>query len=263
MAFEKESEPLKQGRISLLKVPLDIIPPNDFPDIICKQLIKLSENSPDERDQGKNIVLLSLWDLLKARRNAEYRNFIIKAFMVAPISKSLIRGAVFLKKRMPQRYMPFHFIIGLLGILESMEYTIYLLGGNEKLLKRVEKNISQTFPRLRIVGRRSSFHKQDEELIVEAIRKTAPQLLLVGRGVRGDEMWIVSNSEKLNQGLRIWCSDIFEVFTEKKSRPGDRAFALGLDWIFYLSRNPFRVFRIFPFIYYNFLLLFYRLFRKN
>ena len=249
-------------RISLLKVPLDIIPLDEFPEIISQQLVNLS-NETSDHTHTKNIVLLSLWDLLKARRNGEYRNFILNAFMVIPISNSIVRGASFLKKKAPKRYMPFHFFIKLLGIMESLEHTVYLLGGTEKTMKKVEKNISQTFPRLRIVGRRSSFHKQDEDVIIEAIRKASPHLLLAGRGLRGGEMWLVKNNQKLNQGLRIWCSDIFDIFTEKRRRPSDKVFALGFEWIFYCFRNPFRIFRIFPFMYYNFLLLFYRLFRKD
>ena len=246
-------------RINLLKVPLDIIPLDDFPDIISQQIVNLSNNNAEE----KNIILLSLWDLLKARRNNDYRNFILNAFMVIPISNSIVRGASFLKKKAPKRYMPFHFFIKLLGIMESLEHTVYFLGGNEKTMKKVERNISQTFPRLRIVGRRASFHRNEEEAIIETIRKIAPHLLLAGRGLRGGEMWLAKNDQKLNNGLRIWCSDIFDIFTEKRPRPSDRMFALGFEWIFYLFRNPFRIFRIFPYMYYNFLLLFYRLFRKE
>ena len=258
MAVENGSETIEKDRINLLRVPLDIIPPSELPDIIDEQLKNLFKNISG-KEQAKNIVLLSLWDFLRVRRNAEYRNFVNKAFMVIPISKSIVRGASFLKMKTPERYMPFKFIINLLGILENLEHTIYLLGGREKTLKRVEKNISQTFPRLRIVGRKASFHKQDEAVIIEAIRKAAPHLLLVGRGVRGDEMWIAKHNEKLNQGLRIWCSDIFDIFAEKRQRPSDRIFALGLEWIFYCFRNPFRIFRIFSYIRYNFLLLFNKL----
>ena len=261
MAIEKEPESVIRGRISFLKVLLDIIPPDELPDIISGQLAQTPGNAPNV--QRQNIILLSLWDLLKARRNSDYRNYILNAFMVLPISKSLVGGSYFLKRKKPVRYMPFRFFIDLLGILESREYTIYLLGGNDKTLKRVENNIHQTFPRLRIVGRRSAFRKQEEGAIIEAIRKASPHLLLVGRGIRGGEMWIARNSAGLNRGLRLWCSDLFDVLTEKKSRPGDNVFNHGLEAFYYALRNPLKIFRVFNYIRYKFLLLFYKIFNKD
>jgi N-acetylglucosaminyldiphosphoundecaprenol N-acetyl-beta-D-mannosaminyltransferase len=159
--------------------------------------------------------------------------------------------------------MPFHFFVDLLSVLESREFTVYLLGGNDRVLKRVENNIHQTFPRLRIVGRcTAAFRRQDEAAIIEAIRKTAPHLLLVGNGVRGGELWIARNSARLNQGLRIWCSDLFDVFAEKRSRPPEEVFNFGLESIIYCLRNPLKFARIFLYAWYKLLLLFYRVFNK-
>ncbi|MCL2831898.1 MAG: WecB/TagA/CpsF family glycosyltransferase [Treponema sp.] len=263
MAVEKEPSPVTRGRISLLRVPIDIIPPDDLQEIVCRQFFDTQGRENEDR-QGFNIVLMSIWDLLKARRAGEYRDFIMKASMIIPISKSQITGARFLKKSTPVRYMPFHFIINLLSILETHEFTVYLMGGNEKILRRVENNIHQTFPRLRIVGRcKPSFGRQEEPVIVEAIRKAAPHLFLGGRGIRGGELWIARNDTGLNRGIRLWCSDIFDVFAEKRSRPGEKIFNLGLEAFYYCLKNPLRFFRVFSYIRYKFLLLFYRLFNKD
>lgn len=261
------SQTLVPERLRLLRIPLDIIHPEELGDFIFELLknkaghIKAVVNNTAE---GKNIVLLSLWDLLKARRNREYRSYVINASLVVPISKSLVNGARFLRNKTPVRYMPFHFAIALLSILESREYTVYLLGGDEKILKRAENNIHQTFPRLRIIGRcRASFSKQDEDAVVEAIRKTAPQLLLVGKGVKGGELWINRNHRKLNSGIRIWCSDLFDVFAERKRRPSETIFDLGLEGIGYCFRNPLKFLRIIPYFRYKILLLIYKIFDRD
>jgi N-acetylglucosaminyldiphosphoundecaprenol N-acetyl-beta-D-mannosaminyltransferase len=214
--------------------------------------------------QGKNIVLLSLWDLLRARRNGEYRSFVLKAALVIPISKSLIRGARFLTGKTPVRYMPFDFVIRLLTILEAREYSLYLLGGKPRILGKSEKNIRQTFPQLRVVGRYTGSFKRNEELtLLQAIRKASPSLLLVGKGVHGGERWIARNNAMLNSGLRLWCSDLFAVFAERKKRPSQAVFDRGLEGIGYCFQNPLRFFRIFPYFYYKLLLVVYRLFKRS
>jgi N-acetylglucosaminyldiphosphoundecaprenol N-acetyl-beta-D-mannosaminyltransferase len=213
--------------------------------------------------KARNIVLLSLWDLLRARRSGEFRSYVLGAALVIPISKSLIGGARFLTGKTPVRYMPFDFVIRLLDILETRELSVYLLGSKKSTLQKTEKNIRHTFPRLRIVGRYTGhFDRQTEGTLLEAIRKAAPSLLLVGKGVRGREKWLARRDAHLSQGLRLWCSDIFDVFAERRKRPQPGVFKGGWEWIGFCFRNPLRIFRVFPYIYYKFLLLFYRVFVK-
>jgi N-acetylglucosaminyldiphosphoundecaprenol N-acetyl-beta-D-mannosaminyltransferase len=184
--------------------------------------------------------------------------------MVIPISKSLVKGARFLKKKKVYRYMPFDFVVSLLSILEKREMSVYLLGGRMRSLKRAEKNLRQTFPRLRIVGRFvGNFKHQEEPTILEAIRKASPSLLLVGKGIKGGEAWIARHDFQLNQGLRLWCSDLFDIFAERKRRPSRKVFERGFEWIGFCIQRPWRIFRIFPFFYYKFLLLMYKIFNWN
>ena len=248
-------------RIILLKVPIDIVPPEELSDIIL-HLLQRTDNSPSA-GKGRDIVLLSLWDLLRARRNNEYRNYVLNAALVIPISKSLVSGAKFLTGKKVVRYMPFNFVISLLTLLERQEYPLYLLGGKNRILKKAEKNIHSTFPRLKIVGRHTgSLRKQEEPIIMEAIRKSSPSLLLAGKGIRGSELWIARNSGSLNLGFRLWCSDLFDVFAEKRHRPSDAVFDSGLESIGFCFRNPLKFLRIFPYFRYKFLLLIYKIFKK-
>jgi N-acetylglucosaminyldiphosphoundecaprenol N-acetyl-beta-D-mannosaminyltransferase len=241
----------------LLKAPLDIVKPEDLSDIISRLIPKTAD------DGRRDIVLLSLWDLLRARRNKEYRNYLFRAALVIPISKSLVSGAKFLTGQQVYRYMPFNFAISLLSLLEKREYPLYLLGSKNKILKKAEKNLRSTFPQIKIVGRYGgNFHKREEGAIIEAIRKSSPSLLMAGKGIRGKELWIARKGDRLNQGFRLWCSDLFEVFAEKKRRPSDAVFERGLEGIGYCFRNPFKFLRVFLFLWYNILLLTYKIFKK-
>ena len=184
--------------------------------------------------------------------------------MIIPIAKSLVNGVRFLKKKKIYRYMPFDFVISLLSILEKREQSIYLLGGKMRSLKRTEKNLRQTFPKLRIVGRFvGNFKHQDEPTILQAIRKAAPSLLLVGKGVKGGERWIARHDTHLNNGLRLWCSDLFDIFAERRRRPSRKVFEGGFEWIGFCVRKPWRILRVVPYLYYNLLLFMYKLFNIN
>jgi N-acetylglucosaminyldiphosphoundecaprenol N-acetyl-beta-D-mannosaminyltransferase len=249
-----ETSEIRQ-RISLLRVPIDIVAPENLSAVVYEILKEKKEH---------NIVLLSLWDLLRARRSGEYRTYVTRASLVIPISKSIIGGIKFLTGKKAFRYMPFDFIVSMLTILENREFTCYLLGGRRKILLKTEQNIRQTFPRLRIVGRFPGYFKRYEEgTIIKAIKKSSPTLLLAGTGLRGRERWIARNNVALGEGMRLWCSDIFDVFAEKKKHPSRAAFNSGMEWLGYCFQNPFRFFRIFPYIGYKFVLLYYKFFIKE
>jgi N-acetylglucosaminyldiphosphoundecaprenol N-acetyl-beta-D-mannosaminyltransferase len=239
-------------RVKVLRVPVDIVPPDQLGDVVYDLLKDGKEH---------NIVLLSLWDLLRARRNDDYRSYVTRASLVIPISKSIVSGLKFLTGKKAFRYMPFDFIVNMLTILENREYSCYLLGGKGKVLSKTEKNIRQTFPKLRVVGRfPGSFKRHEESTIIQAIKKASPSLLLVGKGVRGEERWIIRNNISLGKGMRLWCSDIFDVFAERKKHPSRAAFEKGLEWIGYCFQKPYKFFRIFPYLRYKFLLIINKLF---
>ena len=259
-------------RIKFLNVPIDIVNPEDLPNVISGFLAAAKSPPPratvlrglDDRQpvKGQNIVLLSLSDLLRARRSGEYRNYVCNAALVIPISKCIVSGARFLTGKQVFRYMPFKFVINLLSILERQEHSLYLLGSKSRMLRKAEKNIHATFPRLNIVGRHEGgMRKKEESDVIQAIRKSSAALLLVGKGgIRGKELWIARNSRKINSGMRLWCSDLFDVFAERKHRPSDTVFNMGLEGLGLCFRNPLRFFRFFSYVRYKLLLLFYKIF---
>jgi N-acetylglucosaminyldiphosphoundecaprenol N-acetyl-beta-D-mannosaminyltransferase len=238
------------NRISILGVPVDILPEGGIEDLVARFA------------DGKNhqIVLLSLWDLMKARRSGEFRTMIAGSSLVLPISLSIIKGARFLRRPEPVRYMPFDFVVKLLAALEQKGKSVYLLGSTRTSIQKAETNIKSTFPGLRVVGRYSGgYPKQMEGAIVEAVKKATPSLLLVGKGVPGREKWIPRNLANFNSGTYLWCSDLFEVFAKRRSKPSRGIFRKGLEWIPYTLLRPWKLYRVFIYIWYNILLLVARL----
>ena len=234
------------SRITVLGVPVDILPAEGIDELV------------EQFSDGKNhqIVLLSLWDLMRARRNGEFRTMISGASLVLPISLAITKGARFLHKTEPVRYMPFDFVVKLLSALERRGKSVYLLGSSRSSVQKAEGNIKSTFPGLRVVGRYAGrYPKQMEHTIVEAIKKATPSLLLVGRGVPGRERWIPRNLARFNSGLYLWCSDLFEVFAERRSKPSRDFFRKGLEWIPFFLLHPWKAYRFFIYIWFKILLV--------
>jgi len=238
------------SRIKILGVPVDILPPERIEDIVYGF------------EDGKNhqIVLLSVWDLMRARRPGEFRTMIMGASLVLPVSLSIARGARFLKRAEPVRYTPFDFIVRLLATLERRGRSAYLLGSSRAVIQKAESNVKATFPGLRVVGRFAGrYPRQMESSIIEAVRKATPSLLLVGTGVPGRERWIPRNLSRFNSGIYLWCSDLFEVLASRRRRASRAMSRRGLEWIPYILRKPWKAYRLFVYLWYCLLLLSARL----
>jgi N-acetylglucosaminyldiphosphoundecaprenol N-acetyl-beta-D-mannosaminyltransferase len=238
-------------RITVVGIPVDIIRDEDFESTVLRLV------------QGggfHQIVFLTLWDLLRALWDADYRVSVERASLVIPVSRGIIRGARFLGRKLPVRYLPFDFIIRFFSVLDEKGKSLYLLGLEQKYIQIAEQNLKQTFPGMRIVGRYTGFFpKAMEGNILLAIKKSSPHFVLVGSGVRGRDKWIYKNKKEFSQGIFLWNSSTLDVFSGKRKRVSRESFAKGREYLPDLLRRPWRVFRFPLYLYYGLLLLIYRI----
>ncbi|MCL2792757.1 MAG: WecB/TagA/CpsF family glycosyltransferase [Spirochaetaceae bacterium] len=207
-----------------------------------------------------HIMFLSLRDIVMAKFKRELRTTIERASLVLPTSLHICNGAKFLRRGyVPQKIYTFEFIIKLLGAIENVGKSVYLLGGKRDVLQVTESNIKSSFPGLTIVGRYTGFFpKEMEKNIITAIKKASPALILAGVGLPGKRYWITRNNSFFNPSISLWVDSSFDVFTGKKSKPARTSIGIFFEKIEKLIKNPFRIFNIFIYILYFILLLYYK-----
>lgn len=238
-------------RIHILGVALDVIDEDSLQPAI-ENLYSLNEN--------KEIVLLDFHGLMKSRYNRERRNAINQAALVIPISSLIVRAAKFLKKDVPPLRRAYPFIIRMLGILEQKNKSVYLLGSNMRGVRLAESSLRATFPGVQIVGRYAAhFPPERENDVITAIKKASPTLLLAGRGLKGRQLWLSRKRSQFAPGLCIWEKTCFDVFSGKKPKPNDRTAARLFRGFFGTVIRPWRILRIFRYLYFFLLLLIERI----
>ena len=242
-------------RIKVLDVPVDICEAQDIEEKILEM---------EAQPGTKQIVFLSVWDLLRARRKGEYARCVQNADLILPISKSILKGAKKLRQPIPVRYNPFNAIISILSVLESHYKSLYMLGGRKKTLMAAEKNVRATFKDLQIVGRYVGFYpKQVENDIVQAIYKASPSLVLVSEGIKEKDGWAYNRRNSFSSSIFLYQKDIIGIFGERITRISEKKFDKGLEILDEIKHNPLKIFLIFPYMKYRILLIWYRLFKKD
>ena len=144
----------KLQRITLLRVPLDILPEDQIPRIARE----FAESSGH-----KAIVFLTYAKFMKARRDPEFLGQLNRAALIIPVSKSLEQACRFLHLPELIRHYPFDFTIRFLGALEEHRRTLYLLGEHHEGIQTIAANIRTSFPGLTLVGRHAGHYGRDKE----------------------------------------------------------------------------------------------------
>jgi len=241
-------------RITLLKVPLDIVPEDQI-----QRIAREFAESPEH----KAIVFLTYAKFMKARRDPEFLTHLHKAALVIPVSKSLEQGCRFLKLPEPVRHYPFDFAIRFLGALEEKRRTLYLLGDHHQAVQTIAANIRTSFPGLTLVGRHTGhYNREKEEPILLAIQKATPTVLLVGPGIPGKEKWAFRQGAPLPVKVSLYSEETFQIMAGRKRRPSKAAFRKGTYGLHRALFNPIRIVRVFSYLWYGLLLLVNRLWKK-
>lgn len=241
-------------RINLIGVPVDICPPEELETAVLELLAKPGT---------KQIVFLSVWGLLKARGKNEFSECLKNADLIIPVSKSILKGAEFLKKAVPYRYNPFRMVIEILSILDTHYKSLYLLGGRKKTLHKAAGNVRRTFPNLALVGRFVGRHSKNvENDVIQAIYKASPSLVLLSDGVKEKDCWAYNRRNRFSSSIFIYYHDAIGIFSEHIKKINEKTFSNGNEIWVEIFRNPLKIFLLFPYLYYKLILIWYRISKK-
>ena len=109
-------------------------------------------------------------------------------------------------------FQPLKTLSLLLLALELRGGSLFILGGKQPSLQSAESHLKSTFPGLKIVGRScGDYRGSEEEDVMSAIQKAAPDMILVGSLVRGNELWIPRHMHYIRSGIFFYDTFIIEV----------------------------------------------------
>ncbi len=128
----------------------------------------------------------------------------------------------------------------MLARLDEAGSRVFLLGGTEEEVQGTRRRIEARFSNLTIVGVQNGYF-EDNERIVELINDDRPQALLVALGFPRQEEWMVENLPHLNINVAIGEGGSFSFISGATPRAPGWLRRLGLEWLYRLLRQPWRL----------------------
>ena len=122
----------------------------------------------------------------------------------------------------------------------------FLLGSTAGVLRRLEENLAQRFPKAEIVGRLSlPFFESDgfsgaEETLAD-VRRASPHVVWLSLGCPKQELWMLRHAQELAPSLVAGVGAAFDFHAGTKRRAPEWAQRAGLEWLHRLLSEPRRL----------------------
>ncbi len=142
-------------------------------------------------------------------------------------------------------------IAGIEAMEEIVQYCtgakkgIYFLGAKQEMLDKCMENLKKRYNGLIIVGSHDGyFDIENCEDILEDIRKNEPYVVFVAMGSPKQERFINKYMNSLPASIYMGLGGSFDVISGKLKRAPRWMINLGLEWLYRVAKEPFRIKRL-------------------
>ncbi|MFW2489628.1 WecB/TagA/CpsF family glycosyltransferase [Clostridium chromiireducens] len=123
--------------------------------------------------------------------------------------------------------------------------SIYLLGAKEEVLNKCVDNIKTEFPNLIISGFHNGFFDLNNcDEIVDDINKSDPWAIFVAMGSPRQEIFIEKIIKSSNIHIFMGVGGVFDILAGELKRAPKWMISLGLEWLYRVVKEPFRIKRL-------------------
>ena len=123
--------------------------------------------------------------------------------------------------------------------------SIYLLGAKQEVLEKCVENIKKEFPNLKVSGFHNGFFDLNNcDDIIEDVKKSEPWAVFVAMGSPRQEMFINKIMNSVNTHIFMGVGGVFDIFAGELKRAPKWMLALGLEWLYRVIQEPFRIRRL-------------------
>ncbi|MCR1949703.1 WecB/TagA/CpsF family glycosyltransferase [Clostridium sp. DSM 100503] len=167
-----------------------------------------------------------------------------KAFII-PDGVGLQIAAKYLKTPVEEKIAGIDLMKEIIKKCSKENKGIYLLGTSDENLNACVANLIAKYPKVNIVGYRNGFfdlNKADE--ILNEIKEKNPYAIFVAMGCPRQEEFIAKYMEKLPCKIFMGVGGSFDVIAEKVNRAPKWMIKLGLEWLYRVSKEPWRIKRL-------------------
>jgi len=191
------------------------------------------------------VVTINPIMIMHGLQHPSYLRMLQEAELCVPDGAGVVWAASYTGKARIERVPGIDLTQELLQRSERQGYRVYLLGADRETISLAAANLAKRYPKLQLVGYRDGYFTDDQnDAVIEDIRRCQPDILLVGRSLHNQEPWIARHKKRLQVPVMMGVGGSFDIFAGKLRRAPEAFQRLNLEWLYRLLQEPRRFTRM-------------------
>ena len=178
-----------------------------------------------------------------ARQNGELKEVLNRADLALPDGIGVVYAAKILGTPLKEKVAGIEFGTAMLGKAAEKGWSVYFLGAKPGVAQEAGRRMQEKFPGLIVAGTADGYFKEDGP-VVEQIRASGADIVLVCLGAPKQELWMAKNGEATGAKLLCGLGGSLDIFAGISRRAPDIWVKLGLEWAYRLVKEPWRIGRM-------------------
>lgn len=122
---------------------------------------------------------------------------------------------------------------------------VFLLGAKEEILIKCKEKIKESYDGINIVGSNNGFFDLDNcDDLIEKINESKADILFVAMGAPRQEVFIEKYKDKLCCKIFMGVGGSFDVFAGNVNRAPQFMINIGMEWLYRVAKEPWRIKRL-------------------
>ena len=213
-----------------------------FVDDISYQEINEFVHKAILENQKKTIGNVNANAFYIANSNKIFSSFLHKNDIVMCDSKWVQFSIKFIYGKWINHLSYYNFIPSIFEFCSKKKHKIFLLGAEEKIVKKAASKLKARFPEIILEFHHGYFKKFGDEnkKIINLINDSGSKILIVGFGMPIQEEWITNNIDDLNVNIICNGGGFLKIFSGVKVPP-EWITTIGMEWFFRFIQQPIKL----------------------
>lgn len=213
-------------------IPVDIL---SYSEILGQISLFIQTGKPHQIVTINSLMYNALLD------DAELRETVTKSPLVIPDSIGIVYAVRYLFGIKCRRTTG----IDLIHELCRTKSRLFMLGAKQDIIESAVDKLKAAFPGVNIAGYRNGyFSREEENEVIELIRNSKSNILLAGLNSPFQEKWLYNNLNRFNVQIVMGVGGSFDVISGKLRRAPHIMQNLGIEWLYRLAQEPWRINRM-------------------
>jgi N-acetylglucosaminyldiphosphoundecaprenol N-acetyl-beta-D-mannosaminyltransferase len=234
-ASTQEVKAAARDKVTLFGVPIDNL-------TLVETLDRIDEMI---RNGGTHQhVVVNVDKIVKLQADAELRKAILSCDLINADGQPIIWASRLLQRPIKERVTGVDLFAALIERSAQLGYRPFFLGARQEIVAHVVDILKSKHPHLKLAGWRNGYWKPEEEQsVVEEIRKTKPEILFVAMSSPKKELFLSAWKQQLSIPFVMGVGGTFDVVAGRVRRAPRWMQKYGFEWFFRLSQEPRRMWR--------------------